>query len=154
MPRPYVLQLFGSNWCKAAFVLWLILSYFLIPQMVFAGLDAPLAYIFMLVFALTMTCTTRNIKEKVVLARIQGSSILGIIASVVGLSGLQACGIGMPFCGASMGVGFLSLFPGYVLTRMHAFAIPIIITSIVVQVASLYFMHCLGSGLTSGEKGI
>ncbi len=97
----------------------------------------------MVAFALTLTCLARNIKEKVVLAKTYKSSILGIIATALGLSVLQVCGVGAPVCGASIGAGIVSLFfPSFALNFFEKYSIYIIIGSIIIQIIALYYMRC------------
>jgi hypothetical protein len=119
-------------------------GYFLIPKAVFADQYAVgLSALFLFSFALTITCLIRNIKERVAQAQIYKSSLIGIIATAIGISALQACGIGAPICGASIGTGIISmLFPGFLFTYLHVYGVPIIVVSIISQLISLYFMNC------------
>ena len=85
----------------------------------------------------------RNVKEKVILAKTYKSSLIGILATAIGLSALQVCGVGAPVCGATIGAGFLSaLFPGIFMRFLDNFAVYILIASILLQIISLYFMNC------------
>ncbi len=139
----YIIKIFKSYFCQFAFFLFLLISYFLTPKRVFYGWFSILAIIFMVVFSLTLTCLARNIKEKVIIAKTYKSSILGIIATVLGLSVLQVCGIGAPICGASLGAGVISLFfPSFALGFFEEYSLYILIISIVLQIISLYFMKC------------
>ena len=140
---PYILKIFKSHLCQVAFFVYLIGSYFLIPKNVFYGWYNILVGAFMIFFALTLTCLTRNIKEKVVLAKTYKSSILGIIATALGLSVLQVCGVGAPVCGASVGASVLSLFfPSFALSFFERYSLYIVISSILFQIIALYYMRC------------
>ncbi len=140
---PYVVKIFKSYFCQIAFLLFLVGSYFLIPKNVFYGWYNVLAGLFMVAFALTLTCLARNIKEKVILAKTYKSSILGIIATALGLSVLQVCGVGAPVCGASIGAGVVSLFfPSFALNFFEKYSLYIIIGLITIQIIALYYMKC------------
>ncbi|MBT3395071.1 hypothetical protein HOA59_03325 [archaeon] len=141
-----MIHLFGilkSKYCKLVFTLTLILSYFLIPNKVFHGIHNLIAILFMVVFSLTMTCITYNIKERVKLARTYKNSVLSIIATAVGLSALQVCGVGAPVCTATLGAGILaSIFPITFVKLISDYSILIISISILFQLTALYLMNC------------
>ena len=139
----YLFNIFKSKYCLIAFVLSLILSYFLIPKAVFYQWYIILAITFMLALSLTLTCIIRNIKEKILLARTYKSSIIGIIATALGLAALQVCGVGAPVCGAAVGVGILSsIFPAIFINIISKYQIYFIVFSILFQLVALYFMNC------------
>ncbi len=139
----YLFKIFKSKYCIVAFGLSLVLSYFLIPKTAFYGWYAILPVLFMLSFALTLTCVVRNVKERVLLAKTSGSSVLGIIAAALGLTALQVCGIGAPVCGASVAMGLLSaIFPTTFVGLLSRFAVQFTLFSILLQIAALYFMNC------------
>ena len=139
----YLFYIFKSKYCLAVFIISLILSYFLIPKTVFYKWYIILAATFMVLFSLTITCMVRNIKEKVMLAKTYKNSIVGIIAIALGLSALQVCGVGAPFCGAAVGLGlFSSIFPAAFMDVMAKYAASFIAFSIVLQLFALYFMNC------------
>ena len=141
--QTYIKKIFKSNYCKIIFILIFFLSYFLIPKKVFHGWWSLIAILFMFFFSLVMTCIVRNIKEKILLAKTYKSSLVGILATAIGLSALQVCGVGAPICGATIGTGFLSVFlPGIFMKFLDDFAIYILIASIILQAISLYFMNC------------
>ncbi len=119
------------------------MSYFLIPKKIFFEWFTLIGLLFMLVFSITLTCIVRNIKEKVVLARTSGASVLSILAVVIGFSALQVCGVGAPVCSASIGLGLFSfLFPAFFNNLLQDYSIHFIVLSIIVQVISLFFMNC------------
>ena len=141
----YITAVLKSKYCELVFLISFLASYFLIPKRDFYGWNQLLAYAFMLVFALTMTCIIRNIKEKILLARTYKSSLLGIIAVALGLAALQVCGANAPVCGAAVGIGILSsIFPAVFINLMAkpSVHIGIILTSIAFQIIALYFMNC------------
>lgn len=121
----------------------LLISYFLIPKKVFYREYTIIAIIFMISFSLTLMCITRNIKEKIALARTYKSSVFGVIAVAIGLSALQVCGVGAPVCGAVVGAGVASVFfPTFLSTFFSKYSLVIVSSSIVFQISSLYFMNC------------
>ncbi len=143
MTHRYLYHIFQSRYCWLTFALSFFLSYFLIPKTVFCCWYTSLAVLFMFSFALTITCTIRNAKEKIVLAKTYQSSLLGLLATAIGLIALQTCGLGAPVCGAAVGLGVLSsVFPTFFVTQMARYAIPLLLLSIFFQFASLYFMNC------------
>ena len=143
MPNIYFLKILLSNFCKLVFVAAFFLGYFLIPRSVFDHSYRILALIFMLTFALSITCITRNIKERIALMKTTKSSVLTIVASIFGLAAFQVCGVGTPVCGVSVGVGFVSIiFPGFLYNLLTDYANGFIIFSIFAQIIALYFMHC------------
>ena len=139
----YLFYVFKSKYCIAAFILTLFLSYFLIPKTVFYGFYTLLAAIFMISFALSITCIIRNIKEKILLARTYESSVIGIIATALGLAALQVCGVGAPVCGAAVGFGILSsILPTAFIDIMSKYAVQFILISVIFQLVALYLMNC------------
>ena len=146
MKKPYLFTVMESHYCKTVFVLFFLLSYFLIPSTVFFGYYTAIALAFMVTFSLSMTCITRNIKEKIVLSKTYKTSTMGAIASALGLSALQVCGVGAPVCGASVGLGVLAaVFPEFFVAALSEYAVPLILLSIIMQLVSLRFMKCFSS---------
>ncbi|MGB9763385.1 MAG: hypothetical protein ACPLW7_05285 [Minisyncoccia bacterium] len=143
MTEWYLLKIFKSHYCKIVFVISLIGAYFLVPKTIFYGLYTILGILYMIIFAVTLTCIVRNIKEKVLLVKTYQSSIIGIIAAALGLAALQVCGIGAPVCGAAISAGILSvIFPNIFINFLNKYALIIIIISIGIQAIALYFMNC------------
>ena len=149
----YLLFIFKSNYCKILFVLFFLGSYFLIPKTLFHGYLSLLAVLFMFSVSLTFTCLVRNTKERVLLAKTYKSSIIGLLATALGVSALQVCGIGAPVCGASVGLSIVSLiFPSVVVGFMDQYAVYLILVSIIVQILSLYYLKCF-KHMCRNEKG-
>lgn len=139
----YVVETLKSQYCKIVFAVVLLLSYFLVPKRIFYGWYTLVGALFMAMFALTITCIVKNIKEKALLARTSGGSILSIIAIAVGLAALEVCGVGAPVCGATIGLGVLSaVFPSVAFGFFERYSLYIISGTIILQVVSLYFMNC------------
>ena len=139
----YIKKVFQSKPCLATFLLSLILSYFLIPKKVFYESFILIAFAFMFLFSLTITCTVRNFKEKMKLAKSTKGTGLAAIAAAIGLVSLQVCGVGAPVCGATVGIGILSIFlPVTAIGLIENYAIEIIILIILVQLISLKYMNC------------
>jgi len=143
MSNFYLISILKSHYCKTVFVLSFLGSYFLIPATIFKGWHIILGVLFMLSFSFTTTCLTRNIKEKVKLARNYKNSLLGIFATVIGFSALQVCGIGAPVCGASIGAGILSfILPGFFMGFLIEYGVHLVVFSILIQLVALYKMKC------------
>lgn len=139
----YILKVMKSRYCEIVFIVSLLVSYFLIPETVFYGWYTVLAAAFMVLFALVMTCTIRNVKERIVLQKTYGGSAIGILSSVLGISALSVCSIGNPVCGAAVGMGLISLIiPGFAHGFLEDYGIYVIAFSLVLQVAALYFLNC------------
>ena len=139
----YIKKVFQSKPCLATFLLSLILSYFLIPKKVFYGYFILIAFAFMFLFSLTITCTIRNFKEKMKLAKSTKGTGLAAIAATIGLVSLQVCGVGAPVCGATVGVGILSIFlPATALGFFEDYAVWIIVSMIFMKLISLKYMNC------------
>ena len=139
----YLFYIFKSKYCIIAFILILFLSHFLIPKTVFYGFYTILAIIFIISFSLTITCIIRNIKEKILLAKTYKSSIIGIIATALGLAALQVCGFGAPVCGAAVGLGILSsILPTAFMNIISKYVVQFLVISIIFQLVALYIMNC------------
>lgn len=139
----YIIQVFHSHYCQFVFGASLVLGYFIVPKEVFYGYGIILGILFILSFALVVTCLVRQTKERVKVARTYSGAIIGIIATAIGLTALEACGIGAPVCGAMVGVGILSIIlPMSVIDIVSQYAAQILVVSIMIQLVSLYFMNC------------
>ena len=139
----YIKKVFQSKPCLFTFALSLILSYFLIPKKVFYESFILIAFSFMFLFALIITCTVKNFKEKMKLAKATKGSGLAAVATALGLISLQVCGVGAPVCGATVGVGLISIFlPATALGFVEKYAIEIILMTILLQLVSLKYMNC------------
>ena len=140
----YLLAIFRSHYCQAVFSASLLGGYFLMPHGVFHRLvEMVLVFIFIILFALVLTCLVRNIKEKIVLAKTYTSSLISIVAAGIGLAALQVCGVNAPICGASVGLGFLSaLFPSLLINFLEKYGLYLLAASISFQILSLYLMNC------------
>lgn len=151
----YIKKVFKSNYCRGVFLVALIGSYFLIPDTVFSGLYYIIAITFMVTFALSATCIVRSVKDRAMLAKKYKGSLLSIIATTLGLSALQVCGVSIPACGASIGIGVVSvIFPQFFVNFLASYSVAIIISSIILQFIALYFMHCFveAKGLQNKKK--
>ncbi len=139
----YFLRIFKSNYCKIVFLFSLIGGYFFLPKNLLIYPYIFILILFAIGFSLVLTCLVRNIKERIVLSRTYKSSLLGIIASAFGIAALQACGIGAPVCGASIGAGIVSaIFPGVFTKFLSGYSLYIIAFSLLLQAVSLYLMNC------------
>ncbi|NOZ44647.1 MAG: hypothetical protein GXP45_05950 [bacterium] len=136
-------QKINTKCCRCVFVLSLVVSYFLVQQNLWVGWFAVLGVLFMLSFAFTITCLVRNIKERTKEARIYKKSWLGVVSVAIGIGALQVCGVNALFCGSSIGLSLLSvIFPVSFVHELSAYAIWIIIASILAQRLGLYRMKC------------
>lgn len=152
MNQLYCIKILHSNYCRIVFVLSFIGAYYLIPENVFHSNNRLVAIIFMLVFALTITCIVRNTKEKIKTAKTYKSSILGILATVLGVSALQVCGMSS-MCVVGVGAGVLSvLLPSFMMTFLENFGLQLLYFSIFIQLISLYYMKCFSGIETHSRK--
>ncbi|MGC9200726.1 MAG: hypothetical protein ACP5F8_02065 [Candidatus Aenigmatarchaeota archaeon] len=139
----YIIKIFESHYCKIVFITLFLISYFLIPKSVFNGIYLPISVVYMILFALTMTCIVRNIKERIIIARKYQKSLVGLIASIIGLTSLQFCGVGSSACTITVGYGIISIiFPSFIVDFMEKYAFQTLIFSIILQIISLYLMKC------------
>ena len=142
MEKLYIFKILKSHYCQLVLFLGFILAYYLTPENVFQSDNRLIALIFMLVFAMTITCVVRNIKEKVIIAKSLKSSLVGIIATAIGLSALQVCGMS-GVCVVGVGAGILSLIlPGFMMNFLESYSVVLLYFSIFIQLASLYYMKC------------
>ena len=143
MKKYYLLEIFKSHYCQFVFLISLVGIYFLVPKKVFYGYDTLIGIFFIVMTSLTITCLVRSIKEKVLSAKASGASLLGILSIIFGFGALQACTIGAPVCGATIGGGILALiFPGFAFSLMEKYSVPIVLISIFIQLLALYLMKC------------
>jgi hypothetical protein len=149
----YLFKVMKSKYCKSVFLIALIGSYFLIPTTVFNGLYYIIAITFMVTFSLSVMCIVRSIKDRAELARKSKASLLSIIATALGLSALQVCGVSIPVCGASIGIGLLSvIFPQFFVDFLASYSPFIIGFSVVLQLIALYYMGCFIENQKKQEK--
>lgn len=140
-----IIQIFKSGYCRLIFTASFLSGLFLAPRTVFYQRYAYLALIFIFLFSVILTCVTRGIKDRVLIARNYKHSIWGIIASGLGIIALQMCGIGAPVCGAGIGLGIASfILPGTLLGLGYKYGLIILEISIAIQIVSLYLMKCFG----------
>jgi len=133
-----------SHYCKIVFVIFFVISFYLIPHKLFVGLYLLLVLAFAVSFSLVMTCLVLNMKERFKTARNAGKNIIGVIAGLLGLSALQVCTVGAgSFCAVSLGSSVVAaIFPGVAFHFMTRYAVAIIIVSILIQIFALYRMRC------------
>jgi hydrogenase-4 membrane subunit HyfE len=116
---------------------------FIIPKKIFFGYYSVLGILFIIISAVLVTCFVRNVKEKVIVAKGQKASLLGLIFMIIGLVAMDACTIGAPICTASLASGIVAMFlPGVALGFFDQYSVYIISFSLLVQASALYFMNC------------
>jgi len=143
MRKINLLLIFQSKYCIAVFLTGLLLGYLLVPKTIFYGTYSIIGIIYILVFAIMLMCIVRNIKDKVMNLKSTGSSIISIIASVIGLGAMQVCGIGAPLCSAGIGIGIFSIIaPSASISLLSRHAVLIAVATIALQVFALYYMGC------------
>ncbi len=139
----YLIKIMESHYCKIIFVIMSFIAYLLLPIKNISGWHYIPTITFIILFALTTTCLIRNIKERIILQHKAKASWITIIASAIGLSALQICGLGGPVCGASIGLSILSfLLPNVALQFLTQYHIYLIFIAIFLQLLSLYFLKC------------
>lgn len=143
MKNYFLFQIFKSKYCWFSFLLSLLIIGIVIPKKIFYGYYNILGITFVLISSILITCFVRNIKERVVLAKKQRTSFLGIIFLVIGLVTMSTCSVGGPICGATIVGGVVGLFfPGFMLTFLSDYSMAIILFSLIIQIIALYFMNC------------
>ena len=153
MKKVFFFDILKSDYCKIVFLLSFILSYFLIPHHLFFSKHFPLTVAFMITFSILVTCSVRNIREKITVARTAKTSIWGITASVLGLTALQVCGLGGVFCGSSIFLGLLTtIIPGFAVNFLVSYAVPLLIVSIIFQIFAIWQMGCMKASKNLEDK--
>ena len=143
-PGSVIKHVFESHYCKIVFVTGLFIGYLSVPKSSFFGWLGLFAVVFIGLFALTLTCLIRNIKERIKLVKSYQNSILGIIASSLGIIALQVCGSNGLFCGVGLFSSiFSSLIPHFLFSFFENYGIFVLILSILIQIYSLQKMSCL-----------
>jgi len=136
-------ELLKSNYCRAIFVISVIVSYFLLPDFIFMGWLSLLAVLFMLIFSVSMTCMVRGIKDTLANTKKTSTSVLSLISMLFGFSAFHACTIGAPLC-VTAGLGLLVVaLPGFMVDVLSTYGVIIIVVSMVIQILVLYWMGCL-----------
>ena len=143
MKKYFLYKMFQSKYCCLVFLFSLIIVSILIPKKIFYSYYTILGIFFIIISSLLITCFIRNIKEKVILAKKQKMSFLGIIFLVIGLAAMSTCSVGAPICGASVAGGIVALlFPGIAFKYLSEYSIIIILSSFFIQIIALYYMNC------------
>lgn len=144
MKKVFFFEILKSDYCKITFLLSFVGSYFLIPRHLFFSKYLILTILFMLSFSVLVTCSVRNIKEKILVAKTATTSIWGLVASALGLTALQVCGLGGAFCGGSIFFGLLTtIIPGFAVNFLTDYSVPLLIVSIFLQILAGWQMGCL-----------
>ncbi|MBN2884333.1 hypothetical protein JXE04_00155 [Patescibacteria group bacterium] len=139
----FLYKVFQSKYCWFTFLLSLIFISVIIPKKFFYGYYNIIGVLFIIVSSLLITCFIRNIKERVVLAKKQKTSLLGMIFLVIGLAAMSTCSVGAPICGASIAGGIVAiLFPGFMFSFLSEYSLLIILFSFLIQIVALYYMNC------------
>jgi hypothetical protein len=127
------------NACRLAFFLSLAIGFMLAPPLLLEK-NIAIAMVFILTFALSMSCVAFSVKEK--LRNAKAGSTLSVVASALGFAAIEACSMGT-VCGAA-GLGILTLaIPGAFLGYFTDYGVQIVLASIAVQLAVLWRMGCL-----------
>ncbi len=137
-----MLAILESPYCKLIFALALLAALLLIPREAFVGIFLPMAVLFMLAFAANLTCIVRNIKEKILVERSYGASVVSIIASLLGAGALHICSAAASTCGGAIALWIISLIIPGVAFFIEENSIIIIAVALAIQLVSLYFLKC------------
>lgn len=146
----------GGRLPKIAFVLAIIVGYFLVPQIVMKEY-LVLSLGFLLTFAMSMACLSCALAEK--FHAVKGKLVFGngnfvedatatfsLIASLLGFVALEACG--MAFSCSAAGIGILSIVvPGFAMHYVSEFAVYVVAISIAVQLGGMLSMGCFRKGV-------
>lgn len=143
MNKPYLFSIFESNYCRLVFVLSLFGIFAMMPRGIFHGRYMTIGFLFLATASLTFTCIIKNIHERIKLARGVEQSFAVAILTGIGIISLQFCGMGAPICGATIGMGAVSLIlPGISISFFSRYAPVILVFVIILQLFSLYSMNC------------
>jgi energy-converting hydrogenase Eha subunit A len=138
-----IIKVLESNYCKLVFLLSLILSYFLVPKHLVGFWWNLIVIVFMLLFSLNMTCMVRNVKERIKEAKATTNSVIGLIASGLGIVALQVCGTSGYLCSTGILMGVLSsVLPHFLLDFLEEYSLYIILATILFLIISLRNMKC------------
>ncbi|NCF75530.1 MAG: hypothetical protein GWO87_03535 [Xanthomonadaceae bacterium] len=138
-----ILDIFKSKYCLLVLIVGLIGGYYLIPKKIFDGTWYLIGILYIIIFAVVSACIVKVVKEKAMTMKNTGASIVAIIFAALGIGAMQVCGVGAPICGATVGVGLFSLFfPNLSIPFLDDHALFLIILSIAIQIAALYFLNC------------
>ncbi len=138
-----ILKKINTKYCRFVFIISLILWFFMVQKTLFVWSYTILWILFVISFAMTVTCLVKNIKEKIQIANKEKKSIIGIIWAVIWVSAAQVCGVNAMFCGSTIWVWLLStILPASAVWFLSEYAVSIIILSIITQIIWLYFMKC------------
>lgn len=111
----------------------------MIPNQVFIAGFWWLAIPFIFLFALVCTCTIRNLTN----SYSNKVSKRGFIASALGFSALQVCGLSAYACSTAIGFTILAgILPHTILNIFQQYSIQIISISILIQIYALYQLKC------------
>jgi len=125
------------------FLILLVFGYFLTPQHIFIGNYKYLAYTFIVLFAILNYCIIKTIYRNYLFNKNQKGFTKGLIASILGVSALQVCGLSAYACSTSIGFTILATFlPHTFLTFLQDFSVQIIAISIVVQFITIWHLKC------------
>lgn len=131
------------------FLMLLIIGYFLTPQHIFSGNYKYLAYIFIILFAILNYCIVKTVYRNYIYNKKQKGFTKGLIASILGISALQVCGLSAYACSTSIGFTLLATFlPHTFLTFLQDFSVEIISISIVVQFITIWHLKCFKLDMT------
>ena len=137
-------QVLKSHICKLVFLASAAAAYFLIPERALNGDYGLLVITFVVTFAASITCTVRNIKDKFSSGIQAGSSLISIVASLIGLTAVQFCSMNAVMCGSTIGFSLIAtILPHSAFHFFHFNAVPLLVISIVVQLISLWQIGCL-----------
>ena len=144
MKNYFLFKIFKTKPCLIIFFLGLILGYLIIPKTIFSGFWTLIRITYIILFSIVITCIVRVIKERIINMKQTGAGIISIIAAALGLGAMQVCGVGAPICGATIGVGIISIFfPSISLNFLSHYSLLIIFISMVLEIIAIYYMGCL-----------
>jgi Na+/melibiose symporter-like transporter len=150
----FLYKVLESQYCKIVFVISFVISYFLIPRTVFETQYAYIAIIYMILFSIVLTCIVRTIKERIKSAKTYEKSILGILASGIGLAALQACTLSVS-CSTSVGLSILYLiFPQFFVSFLINYSQYVLIVAILIQAITIYLIGCFKEVLDLSKNKI
>lgn len=135
----YIIKTAKSIYCQIIFVFALIAGYFLLPNRALGILEIA----FIAIFAITLMCLVKNVKENVQLAKIAGKSAIPLVLYIIGVSSLGICSTSLPVCGVNIGAGIIAIiFPELIKRFLLHYHSLILAASLFLQIAYLFHLKC------------
>lgn len=132
-----------SHYCKLVFFISLGVSYLLVPAMALKSDSQLWVVSFMILFAASLTCSVRSIKDRLSAGIKQKTSFLSLLAGLIGLTAVQFCSVNAVMCASTVGFGLAAaILPSGVFHFFKFNAVSLLIASSFIQLIALLQMGC------------